>query len=74
MSDGREWGTVKFFNRAKMFGFITPDHGEVEIYLSLYEVEAAELPHDPRQGDRISYIARRMSKGDAATQVEFEKL
>ena len=40
MSQG---GTVKFFNHAKGFGFITPDNGEAEVFVHISAVQASGL-------------------------------
>jgi cold shock CspA family protein len=69
MPNDRENGTVKFFVRK--YGFIARDSGAADAYLGLDEVERAGMGRDPREGDRISFIAWRQSRGDAATQLEF---
>ena len=41
---GQMTGTVKFFNHAKGFGFITPDGGGSDIFVHISAVQASGLP------------------------------
>src|SRR5215470_2873755 len=47
-------GTVKFFNSAKGFGFITPDEGGKDVFVHATAVEAAGM-RALNEGDRISF-------------------
>ena len=47
-------GTVKFFNKMKGFGFITPDGGGSDAFVHISAVEAAGLG-GLDQDQRVSY-------------------
>ena len=57
-------GTVKFFNTAKGFGFITPDSGEKDVF-----VHANNLNDDINEGDKVSYDLESTDKGPSAINV-----
>jgi len=56
-------GTVKFFNDAKGFGFITGENGQ-EIF-----VHATGLNEDIRENDEVSYDTENGKKGLNAVNV-----
>ena len=47
-------GTVKWFNRVKGFGFITPDEGSKDAFVHISAVERAGID-DLVEGQRVSY-------------------
>ena len=47
-------GTVKWFNAAKGFGFITPDEGGSDAFVHISAVERAGLP-PLHEGQRVNY-------------------
>jgi len=57
-------GTVKFFNEAKGFGFITPDDGGKDVF-----VHVNGLNDDIREGDKVSYDVEEGRKGPNAVNV-----
>lgn len=57
-------GTVKFFNEAKGFGFITDDAGN-DIFVHITALNGQIL----KEGDRVEYVEEDGKKGKAATQV-----
>ena len=65
-SEIRVTGTVKFYNKDKGFGFITPDSGESDVYVSRKNVQEAD---DLHQGDRVEFICRKGNKGPCAVAV-----
>jgi CspA family cold shock protein len=58
-------GTVKFFNSAKGFGFITPEEGDKDVF-----VHANELVDDINEGDKVSYDVEESPKGLNAVNVK----
>jgi CspA family cold shock protein len=57
-------GTIKFFNEAKGFGFITPSNGGADIF-----VHATGLNGQVRENDKVSYEVSNGQKGPTATNV-----
>ena len=47
-------GTVKWFNKKKGYGFITPDEGEKDIFVHISAVKSAGL-RNLNEGDRVGY-------------------
>ena len=58
-------GTVKFFNNAKGFGFITPDEGEKDVF-----VHMNGTIDEIKEGDKVSYDVEESPKGLNATNVK----
>ena len=57
-------GTVKFFNEAKGFGFITPDSGEQDIF-----VHITGLTAKVRENDKVTFEVQKGAKGLNAVNV-----
>jgi CspA family cold shock protein len=60
-------GTVKFFNAAKGFGFITPDGGGADIFVHISAVQRSGL-NDLNEGDQVSFeleLDRKRGKSSA---------
>ncbi|PHS07181.1 MAG: cold-shock protein [Kordia sp.] len=57
-------GTVKFFNEAKGFGFITPDDGSKDVF-----VHVSGLNDEIREGDKVSFDVEEGQKGLSAVNV-----
>jgi cold shock protein len=64
-------GTVKFFNSAKGFGFITPDEGGKDVFVHATAVEAAGM-RALNEGDRVSFELEddRKGRGKQAAQLK----
>jgi len=60
-------GTVKFFNNAKGFGFITPDDGSKDVF-----VHQNGLTDEIAEGDKVSYDVEETPKGLNAVNVKVE--
>jgi CspA family cold shock protein len=58
-------GTVKFFNDAKGFGFITPDDGGKDVF-----VHVNGLTVEIREGDKVSFDVEEGQKGLNAVNVD----
>ncbi len=57
-------GTVKFFNTARGFGFITPDDGTKDVFVHISAVEEAGL-NILTEGQKVEYEV--VSKPDGKT-------
>jgi len=57
-------GTVKFFNVAKGFGFITPSNGGPDIF-----VHTSGLVDELRENDKVSFDVENGKKGVNAVNV-----
>jgi cold shock protein len=60
-------GTVKFFNEAKGFGFITPDGGGDDLFIHISNVNPSEGILS--EGQQVSYEIGQGRKGPEATEV-----
>lgn len=58
-------GTVKFFNTAKGFGFITQDEGK-DLFFHISEVQGQEVT----DGDKVEYQVGEGNKGPCAVSVK----
>lgn len=58
-------GKVKFFNREKGFGFITPDDGGKDVFVHTSAVESGPI----NDGDNVEYEMGQGQKGPCAVQV-----
>jgi CspA family cold shock protein len=64
-------GTVKFFNSAKGFDFITPEDGSKDVFVHATAVEQAGLPM-LNEGDRVTFTLEddRKGRGKQAGQLQ----
>ncbi|MGH7477942.1 MAG: cold-shock protein [Longimicrobiales bacterium] len=61
-------GTVKWFNPAKGYGFITPDNGEDDLFVH-YSAIIGEGFKSLSDGERVSYQVVTTPKGPEADRV-----
>lgn len=66
---GRFSGIVKWFNRIKGYGFITPDEGEQEVFVHYSAIEG-EGYRNLYEGDRVEYDEVDVGKGPQARNVK----
>lgn len=61
-------GTVKWFNDAKGFGFITPEDGSKDVFVHFSAIQAGGFK-SLKEGDRVEYDVTQGQKGPQATNV-----
>jgi cold shock protein len=64
----RTLGTVKWFNDAKGFGFITPENGDKDCFVHHTAIKADGF-HSLSEGDRVEFDIVQGAKGPAAENV-----
>ena len=62
-------GTVKWFNDAKGFGFITPDDRSVDVFVHYSNIDGQSGRRTLMEGERVEYEAIDGPKGPQATDV-----
>jgi CspA family cold shock protein len=70
MSEEREFGTVKWFNSQKGFGFIERENGP-DVFVHHSEIQA-EGYRELNEGERVSFVVTQGQKGPQASQVRRE--
>jgi CspA family cold shock protein len=66
-------GTVKWFNSAKGYGFITPDNGGSDVFVHISAVERAGL-NGLNDGQKVSYDEERDPKKGKSSAVNLKTL
>ena len=64
----RQTGTVKWFNDAKGFGFITPQEGP-DLFVHFRSIEGGGFK-SLQEGQKVSFVAVKGQKGMQADQVQ----
>jgi CspA family cold shock protein len=67
----RQDGTVKFFNHARGFGFITPDSGGKDVFVHITALERSGLPALD-EGTKVTFEVEedRRGRGPQAVGIE----
>jgi cold shock protein len=65
----REFGTVKWFNDEKGYGFITPEKGGKDLFVHHSEINADGF-RTLTEGDRVEYSVGQGQKGPNAQNVQ----
>jgi CspA family cold shock protein len=61
-------GTVKWFNAAKGYGFITPSDGSADVFVHYTAIDGKGF-RDLKDGDRVQFDSMRTAKGLQASKV-----
>ncbi|EFH13250.1 cold-shock protein [Pseudoroseomonas cervicalis] len=56
------FGTVKWFNATKGYGFIQPEDGSKDVFLHVSDVQRSGL-REPREGERLQYDLQQGQQG-----------
>ncbi|MFC5740837.1 cold-shock protein [Dyella tabacisoli] len=62
-------GTVKWFNDAKGFGFITPDDGSADLFAHFKEIDAAGFK-SLKEGQKVEFDTVKGPKGLQASKIK----
>jgi cold shock protein len=60
-------GTVKWFNEAKGFGFITPEDGGKDLFAHVSEISGGGKSLS--EGQRVQFIVKQGAKGPQAAEI-----
>lgn len=61
-------GTVKWFNDAKGFGFITPEGGGDDLFAHFREIQGSGFK-TLKEGQKVEFVVQRGPKGLQAAQI-----
>ena len=61
-------GTVKWFNDAKGYGFITPDGGGKDLFAHFSEIQGNGFK-SLQEGQRVEFVVKQGPKGPQASEI-----
>ena len=61
-------GTVKWFNDAKGFGFISPEDGSKDLFAHFSEIQGGGF-RSLAEGQRVEYVTKEGPRGLQASQI-----
>lgn len=64
-----QYGTVKWFNDAKGFGFIAPEDGSTDVFVHFSAIDSKGF-RSLQEGQRVSYEVQQGAKGAQAAGVK----
>lgn len=62
-------GTVKWFNDAKGFGFITPDDGSTDLFAHFSAIQACGFK-SLKEGQKVNFEVAQGPKGKQASNIQ----
>ena len=62
-------GTVKWFNDANGFGFITPDDGGKDLFAHFSEIKANGF-RSLQEGQKVEFVVKQGPKGPQASEIK----
>lgn len=62
-------GTVKWFNDAKGFGFISPDDGSDDLFAHFSEIQGSGFK-SLQEGQKVSFEVKQGPKGNQAANIK----
>lgn len=62
-------GTVKWFNDAKGFGFISPDDGSADLFAHFKEIQGGGFK-SLKEGQKVEYKPTQGQKGMQASEIK----
>jgi cold shock protein len=69
----RQLGKVKFFDKDRGFGFVTPDEGGRDVFVHVSSVQRSGLPH-LEEGMLISYATEDDTRGRGPQAINLQLL
>jgi len=67
----RQNGTVKFFNQAKGYGFVSPDDGGKDVFVHITAVQRSGIP-ELAEGTKISFEVQPDKRGRGPQAVNLQ--